>query len=164
MRSEDWKKRIRQAGISLALCMGILSPLSAFPITSSCIPLASYLFCTSLTCIVLLAIFWSPSYRAASLADQWSVGSPKLKWWTELRQVIYALGAAIFVVSLCFFRRWHQGQINWQMTISAPGYMFLIWGGLISTYVQARAPSKQSTHGAHFNDLKPIRSEHWGRD
>ena len=154
----------RRIGALIPLIAGILSPLGAFPLTSSCVPLASFLFCMSFSCMMVSAILCSPAYRAASWTDPWPEGSRKYRRWTRVRQVIYALGAVTFLVSLCFSRRWHQGQINWQMTIAAPGYMFLVWGGAVSSYVQARTPSKRSAYKPYFDDLKPIQSEHWGQD
>jgi hypothetical protein len=164
MSSAESKTRGKRIGFSIALIAGVLSPLGVFPITSSCVPLASILFCVSLTCMILFAIFWSPSYRAGSWTDPWAAGSPRYKPWIRVQQFIYALSVATFLVSLCFFRRWHHGQINWQMTISSPGYMFLVWGGAISSYIRARTAPKQAANKAYFDDLQPIRSQHWGQN
>ena len=163
MSSPESKTRGKRIGSSIALIAGVLSPLGVFPITSSCVPLASSLFCVSITCMILFAILWSPAYRERSWTDPWPEGSLRYKRWIRVQQFIYALSVATFLVSLCFFRRWHNGQINWQMTISSPGYMFLVWGGAISSYIRARTPSKRTAYRAYFDDLQPIRLNTGGR-
>jgi hypothetical protein len=156
------QQNLRESAIWLLLVAGMLSPLGVFPLTRSCIPLASYLFCFSFSCLVWMVIRLLRRRGVLSSA-LWPENSPEIKRWKQLQKSLYLLGLIFFVVSLCFCRPWRPGQINWQGVFSAPGYMFLIWAGIVGSFIQTRNPASERRPNALAEATAPIRSDHWGR-
>jgi len=146
----------------LLLGVGVLSPLSVFPITRSCIPFASFLFCLSISCLVWIVVRFVRGHSAVSCSLPWQENSPDIKKWSRVRTWLYGLAVASFVISICFFRPWQPGQINWQGIFSAPGYMFFFWGGVVNTYISSRSPIGELRPNPLQQPMAPIRSDHWG--
>jgi hypothetical protein len=146
----------------LLLIAGVLSPVGAFPLTKSCVPLAADLFSLSLTCLLLLAILL---YRR-SHEEEWTAelpeGSPRLAKLLIVHKTITILSPICLIVSLFFSRRWHRGEINWQQTIAAPGYMLLIWSSMVRIFIETRRPGKPGSPNLLSGPMQPIESSHWG--
>jgi hypothetical protein len=154
-------RTLREPIIWLLLVAGMLSPLGVFPITRSCIPLASNLFCFAASCLVWMVIRLLRRRGILSSA-LWPENSPEIKRWKQVRTSLYLFSMIFFVVSLSLSRPWRPGQINWQGVFSAPGYMFLIWAGIVGNFIQAKLPGPQRRPNGLGEVVAPIRSDHWG--
>jgi hypothetical protein len=90
-------RTLREPIIWLLLIAGILSPLGVFPITRSCIPLASYVFCFASSCLVWMVA--RLLHRRGILSSAlWPENSPEIKRWTRVRSSLYLLGMIFFLV------------------------------------------------------------------
>jgi hypothetical protein len=156
------RKNVRELIAWLLLAAGMLSPLTVFPLTRSRIPLAADLFCLSLSCMLWMAVRVVRGRRGDRWSEPWHEDSSELKRWSRTRTWIYGLALSFLIVSLFLFRPWRPGQINWQMTISAPGYMLLVWGAIVSNYIVARRPARTPRMNPLHQPMAPIRSDHWG--
>jgi hypothetical protein len=154
-------RTLREPIIWLLLIAGMLSPLGVFPITRSCIPIASYLFCFAFSCLVWMVVRLLRRRGMLSSAI-WPENSSEIKRWTHLRSSLYLCGAVFFVISLSLWRPWRPGQINWQEIFSAPGFMFFLWAGIVSDFIQAKRPGSQRRPNLLVDVTGPIRSDHWG--
>jgi hypothetical protein len=144
----------------LLLIAGVLSPGGAFPPTKSGVPFVADLFCLSLTCLLLLAILL---YRR-SHEEEWTAELPEEspRLFLIVHKTITMLSPICLIVSLFFSRRWHSGEINWQQTIAAPGYMLLIWSSMLRIFIENRRPGKPGSPNLLSGPMQPIESSHWG--
>jgi hypothetical protein len=138
------------------------------------IPLAIYVCGLSLTCAVLLPGFWRRCFSPNCEPALWREGSKKPEFW---RSVTLALGLAglallslaLLSVSVLLFRPWHHGQMNWQATVAAPGFMLLLWSRVTADYRKSRLPvlfrpaytpaSQPQEDWTEYAHAQPIRRE-----
>jgi len=156
------RENLREFAIWLLLGVGVLSPLSVFPITRSRLALASFLFCLSISCLVWIVVRFVRGRHAVSCSEPWQENSPEIEKWSRVRTWLYGLAVVFLGISICFMRPWHRGQIPWQGIISAPGYMFSVWGGAVNDYIRARHPARETRPNPLQQPMAPIRSDHWG--
>jgi ABC-type Fe3+ transport system permease subunit len=149
------RENLSEFTVWLLLGIGVLSPLSVFPITRSRMALASFFFCLSISCLVWIVVRFVRGRRAVSCSEPWQENSPEIEKWLRVRTWLYGLAVVFLGISICFMR-------PWQGIVSAPGYMFFCWGAAVNDYIRARRPPREARPNPLQQPMAPIRSDHWG--
>jgi hypothetical protein len=154
-----------RAVAKLAACVaGILSPIAAFPVTTtSCVPIAVFLCCLSLTCAILLPFLWKQSLGPQNPPELWERDSAVMRSWIRLSVWIRVAGMVALVVDLCFYRPYRgPGHLNLQMTLSPVAYMMLMWAAMLDEYIRRHKPKELAASHLAIKASQPVQSEHWG--